>query len=270
MIIAEIVDKLKPNSEYEIQDGKYVFEKMEFSDIDDKLDRLKSFLKKYDRLYQVLIELISPVYITGIASSFLRENLDKNSLILNIGSGNSKISPGVINVDIFAYPNVDIVCNIHDLPFEDNTVDAILNIAVLEHVANPEKVISELFRVLKPHGNIFTAFPFMQGYHASPYDFTRVTSEGIKILHGEFLLKSVEPFGGPTSGFLWVFQEWLSILLSFGSKRLHQILYILVMVFTFPLKFLDILLIRHPMAKNISSGFVYIGTKPSSEELVKD
>jgi SAM-dependent methyltransferase len=270
MIQTKIVDKIKSSAEYEIQQGKYVFEQMEFSDVDDNLDRLKSLLKKYNRLYQILIEVISPVYAPSMASRFLAENADKNSLTLNVGSGNSRISPNVINVDIFAYPNVDIVCNIHDLPFKNNSVDSILNIAVLEHVTNPEKVISEIFRVLKPGGNIFTAFPFMQGYHASPYDFTRVTSEGIKVLHSEFQLKTVKPFGGPTSGFLWVFQEWLAILLSFGSKRLHQILYLLLMVTTFPLKFLDILLIKHPMAKNISSGFIFIGNKPNSEKSTKD
>ena len=101
----------------------------------------------------------------------------------------------------------------------------------------------------------------MQGFHASPYDFTRVTEEGIKVLHDEFEQIEVKPFSGPTSGMLWVFQEWVAILFSFGSKKLHMIIYLLMLVLTFPIKFLDYFLINHPMAKNIASGFIYIGKK---------
>jgi len=40
-----------------------------------------------------------------------------------------------------------------------------------------------------------------------------------------------------------------------------MLIYLFVMVITAPIKFLDYFLIKHPMAKNISSGFVYIGKK---------
>jgi len=56
----------------------------------------------------------------------------------------------------------------------------------------------------------------------------------------------------------WIVQEWIAILLSFGSKRLHMLIHLFLMVITAPIKFLDYFLIKHPMAKNISSGFVYI------------
>jgi hypothetical protein len=62
------------------------------------------------------------------------------------------------------------------------------------------------------------------------------------------------------SGFLWVFQEWVSILISFGSSLLKDVAFILVMLVTFPLKYLDLLLERHPGADKIASGF-YIHAK---------
>ena len=122
-----------------------------------------------------------------------------------------------------------------DLPFLDNSIDVVFNSAVLEHVPNPKKVIDEIYRVLKPNGVIFTAFPFMQGFHASPYDL-RVT-EGIKVLHQNFELLEVKPFGGPTSGMLWILQEWIAILFSFVIK-LHMLIYLIIMVTTAPIKFL--------------------------------
>ena len=235
-----------------------IYLKME---VEDSLDLLKSKFKKFNRLYDWLIKFASPVFLSNDQIKCISNYADIDKVILNVGSGNSKTLDHICNVDIFSYDNVDVVCDIADLPFLDNSIDVVFNSAVLEHVPNPKKVIDEIYRVLKPNGVIFTAFPFMQGFHASPYDFTRVTEEGIKVLHQNFELLEVKPFGGPTSGMLWILQEWIAILFSFGNKKLHMLIYLIIMVTTAPIKFLDYFLIKHPMAKNISSGFVYIGKK---------
>ena len=65
------------------------------------------------------------------------------------------------------------------------------------------------------------------------------------------------------SGFLWVFQEWLSILASFGSSVLKDFIMIFVMLITFPLKYLDLLLERHPAGNKIASGFYIYARKPT-------
>ena len=257
-----MIEKLfKKSLDFQFENGKYVFQKLDSSDIEDNLDKIKNKLKKFTKFYYWLISIISPVYVDNNQKKFLSSYVNVNKICLNIGSGNSKISDDIYNVDIFAYDNVDVVCDISNLPFKDNSIDIILNIAVLEHVPIPKKVIDEIYRVLKPDGIVYTAFPFIQGFHASPYDFTRVTEEGIKVLHDGFEQIEVKPFSGPTSGMLWIFQEWVAILFSFGSKKLHMIIYLLMLVLTFPIKFLDYFLIHHPMAKNIASGFIYIGKK---------
>ena len=259
--MTKLEDIFIDNLTYSIEDEKYIFKKIEFDKIDDNLDILKSKLKKFTKLYNFLINVISPVFVNNDLENFLTHSIDDNKIVLNVGSGNSLISENVYNVDIFSYDNVDIVCDIENLPFKDNSIDIIFNIAVLEHVPNPKKVIDEIYRVLKPNGIIYTTFPFMQGFHASPYDFTRITEEGMKILHKDFEQIELKPFGGPTSGMLWIFQEWIAILFSFGNKNLHMLVYLLILCLTFPIKYLDILLIKHPMAKNIASGFTYIGKK---------
>ncbi|MDP0561672.1 MAG: class I SAM-dependent methyltransferase [Candidatus Endonucleobacter sp. (ex Gigantidas childressi)] len=257
-----MIDKLfKEGLDFKLENGKYIFQELEFSAIEDDLDKIKNKLKKFSRFYCWLISVISPVYIDNSQKKFLSSYVNENKFCFNIGSGNSKIADCVYNVDIFAYDNVDVVCDISNLPFKDNSIDVILNMAVLEHVPHAKKVIDEIYRVLKPDGIIYTAFPFIQGFHASPYDFTRVTEEGIKVLHDEFEQIEVKPFSGPTSGMLWIFQEWISILFSFGNKKLHMIIYLIMLSITFPVKFLDYFLIHHPMAKNIASGFIYIGKK---------
>lgn len=246
---------------YEVRNGKYIFNELELSDVEDDLDKIKSRLKKNYKIYNNLINLVSPVFVGSDLKKFINKWVGEDKVCCNVGSGNTKISDKVINIDIFDYDNVDVVCDIKNLPFKDNTVDIVMNTAVLEHVPNPQAVVDEIYRVLKPGGIVYTAFPFMQGFHASPYDYTRVTEEGIKILHSNFEVFKVKPFGGPTSGMLWVVQEWIAILFSFGNKKLHVFLYILMMLLTFPLKYLDFFLIKSPMAKNISSGFIFIGKK---------
>ena len=252
----------RDNLSFKLTNNKYIFKKMDFSDIQDNLDFIKNKIKKFSKLYSFLIKMISPVYPDKIFNYFLKEYVEgKDVLCINIGSGNSRVHKKVYNLDIFAYDNVDIVCDIEELPFKDNSIDIIINSAVLEHVRDPQQVIKEIYRVLKPGGVVFTAFPFMQGFHASPYDYTRVTKEGIKHLHKNFNEISCKPFGGPTSGLLWIFQEYIAIIFSFGSKKVHMFFYIILMLLTFPFKFLDFLLIHHPMAENIASGFIFIGKK---------
>ena len=72
----------------------------------------------------------------------------------------------------------DIVGDIHNLPFEDSSQEAILCIAVLEHVEDPFKAVFEMRRVLKPGGYLFVYAPFLYYYHAEKgyyKDFWRFT-----------------------------------------------------------------------------------------------
>ncbi len=61
------------------------------------------------------------------------------------------------------------------LPFESNSFDTILCIHVLEHVFEPNKLIAEISRVLKPGAQAVIVFPQTAGLHSIPqiyYNFT--------------------------------------------------------------------------------------------------
>ena len=149
------------------------------------------------------------------------------------------------------------------LPFADNSIDCVVNSAVLEHVSNPEVFIKEAQRVLKPGGTIISGVPFMQGFHASPNDYTRWTDTGLVAVHERygFEKKIITPHGGPTSGFLWMFQEWLAIALSFNISILYQLWWYVFLVILAPVKFLDLLLIYYKESRKIASFFIYVGVK---------
>lgn len=246
---------------FHYENNKLIFKKLGADDVKDELDKIKSFFKKWSKLYHFMIEVFSPVLLQAKLKKFIKENIDDGVVAINLGSGNSNISEKITNVDIFPYEHVNMCCDIENIPLKDDSVDVVMSIAVLEHVENPEKVVGEIHRILKKGGIIYTYFPFMQPFHASPYDFSRRTIEGMKVLHKDFDIQEVKIGSGPTSGFLWVFQEWIAILLSFGNKKLHNVIYLLVMMLTFPLKYLDIILSRFSTSENISSAFIIIAKK---------
>lgn len=257
------IDKEQFKGEYQIRNGKYIFIPVQEEVVTDFLDKIKYKIKKFNKIYSALIEIISPVYPQPFfdAKRIIRNEIrGKNVVALNLGSGNSDFGNDLLNVDLLPYQNVDIICDIENIPFKDNSVDYIINIAVLEHVPNPQKVISEIHRILKPGGKIYSFIPFMQPFHASPYDFQRFTFEGMKHQFREFDILKLKPIG-PTSGMLWVVQEWFALVFSFGIKPLHTMLYLLFMILTFPIKFLDVIFQFYPMSKNVASGFSILAQK---------
>lgn len=230
----------------------------------DWLDTIKYSFKKYPDFYIFLTWLISPVFgFKKDSYKRLKKYIknEKTAIILNIGSGPFNIDNNFINIDITSYDNVHIVADASQLPFKNKSIDAIVNIVILEHVPEPETVVDEMYRVLKKGGVIYTHIPFIQGFHASPHDYKRWTLSGTSQLHFNFVELESGVGGGPTSSLVWILTEWLALLLSLRIITLYKILFFVFTLILWPIKFIDIFLIGHPMAKNIASTFYYIGRK---------
>ncbi len=67
------------------------------------------------------------------------------------------------------------VCDLANIPVEDERFDYILFNQVLEHVPEPRSVLRELNRVLKTGGSIICTTPLFYEEHEAPYDFYRYT-----------------------------------------------------------------------------------------------
>jgi SAM-dependent methyltransferase len=77
---------------------------------------------------------------------------------------------------------MDIQAPADDLPVDDGSFDAVLLTQVLEHVPDPGRVLSELWRVLRPGGRLYLSAPLVWELHELPFDFYRYTSVGLEHL----------------------------------------------------------------------------------------
>ena len=110
------------------------------------------------------------VYKWTWVNEFL-DNLKNNSLVYDIGCGNGRNMNhnknnltfiGLDNcnnfIDICNNKKLNVVnANITNIPFKSNSADAIMCIAVLHHLSNPQNRLTsllELKRVIKPQGEI--------------------------------------------------------------------------------------------------------------------
>ncbi|PKN18327.1 MAG: hypothetical protein CVU71_12540 [Deltaproteobacteria bacterium HGW-Deltaproteobacteria-6] len=228
--------------------------------------KIQNFLKKNGTVYYFLLNLFAPVLTSFDYRKTVNRMLKKygrEHFILNVGSGPTYLHnrQDVINVDFFPYSEIDIVADITDLPIKDGGVDFIINIAVLEHVDKAHVVVREMFRMLKPGGELLCYVPFVMPFHGAPQDFQRWTMPGMEKLFSEFEIIEMGIGAGPTSAMLWIVQEWLAILFSFGSKTLHDIIMMVLMVLTMPVKFMDMILVKFPNAEKIASGFYVVAKK---------
>ncbi len=226
----------------------------------DWLNALKAKVKhRAGRFYPLAISVLGPVYGDTGVKPFLA-SFSERDLVCDLGSGTTDYDDRVVCVDGFAYDTVHVVCDLAELPFADGSIDGIVSQAVLEHVPDPAVHVAEMLRVLRPGGRALCFVPFMQPFHASPYDYSRLTIPGLRHLFESFDETSMRVAGGPTSGLVWTLQEWLAMVGSFGSERLYRLLVPLMWTLS-PLKYLDKILIHHPAAHVIASGFVIEATK---------
>lgn len=69
----------------------------------------------------------------------------------------------------------DVQADAAMLPFASATFDAVICAELLEHVADPVSVLTQVWQVLKPGGRLLISVPFLYRIHGDPYDFGRYT-----------------------------------------------------------------------------------------------
>ncbi len=165
----------------------------------------------------------------------------------------------LVQADIAVGPRTDVICDAHALPFADAVFDGVVCQAVLEHVADPPQVVSEIHRVLKPQGLVYSEIPFMQQVHEGAYDFTRYTYNGHRRLFRWFEEIDAGPTAGPGMALGWSVRALLSAIAGehVYARTLANLLTTLTL---FWLKYLDRPLMAGTAGLDGASGTFFLGS----------
>jgi SAM-dependent methyltransferase len=93
---------------------------------------------------------------------------------------------------------IDVYSDLNErLNFDDSSFDTVILTDVLEHIYKPEKLLSEIHRILRPGGRVIIAVPFLYRIHEEPHDYFRYTEYSLKKLCDKAGLKilKLEPYG---------------------------------------------------------------------------
>lgn len=189
-------------------------------------------------------ENLDRYYIRTSIFNALKEALPKlKDNLLDIGCGKMPYKSYILeNSMVSSYKGLDIESALeYDstikpdftwdgkiMPFENNSFDCAFGTEVLEHCPEPEIVLKEVFRVLKPEGVFFFTVPFLWNLHEVPHDEYRYTPFSLArhLENSGFSKIEIEATGGWHAAMaqmlgLWVRRsaitntkrKWLSMLL---------------------------------------------------------
>jgi SAM-dependent methyltransferase len=230
------------------------------------------------RLRAILDRLVpSPTRAVGSSRRFDRladlvAARDRRARVLVIGGGETgqgmdgfikRPELELIETDVYIGPRTQVVCDAHQLPFSDRCFDGVIAQAVLEHVADPQRVVAEIHRVLKRDGLVYSETPFMQQVHEGAFDFTRFTMVGHRRLFRWFDELDAGVVCGPATALIWGLRYFVRSLPR-RSRVVRELLDRAVCLCFFWLKYLDDVLVSRPGAVDAASGTYFLGQRRDS------
>jgi len=96
------------------------------------------------------------------------------------------------SMDLVDTPLVDFACNAEEMSIEDCSFDLVLCTQVLEHCNNPQKIVDECYRVLRPGGTLIVTVPSIYPQHGYPVDNWRFMPSGMRLMLKAFATVKVE------------------------------------------------------------------------------
>lgn len=96
------------------------------------------------------------------------------------------------------YKMLDFTCSLDNIPKTSNTYDSVISTEVLEHVEFPQKVMDEMYRVLKKGGKLILTTPQGWMIHQAPHNYFYFTRYGLESLlkNAGFTKFKITPMGG--------------------------------------------------------------------------
>ncbi len=193
-----------------------------------KHDAIKSLLRSdmphqenenhYDFLTEELRAQFNIIDTDAVSSNYYDPHVIKiikkhaNGWILDCGAGRRPVYyENVVNFEIVPYDTTDVRGVGEVLPFVDCAFDAVVSIAVLEHVKDPFRCAREIARVLKPRGELICCVPFLQPLHGYPHHYYNMTHQGLVNLFENHLdIEKIDVYDSvlPIWSLTWILKSW--------------------------------------------------------------
>ncbi len=123
-----------------------------------------------------------------------------------------------ISVDLRRTPLVDVIGNGEQLPFTTGCFDLVICTQVLEYIPEPEKMLFEIHRVLRPGGTLILSAPAAQPRDADS-ECWAFHPAGIRKLLARYSDVEVVPEGGSIIGFFRTINACLNIFAKYAPVR---------------------------------------------------
>lgn len=208
--------------------------------------------KNYRKMKQLLLERSPKPRVLVLGGGILGDGMGE---MLDAGIE-------LVETDVALVQRTQIVVDAHSIPFADSVFDGVIAQAVLEHVVDPQKCVSEMHRVLKPEGIVYVEVPFMQQVHAGAYDFYRFSHVGLLRLMRQFNEISSGACVGVGSSLAWAIQYFL--LAFFKNNIARKCIRVISSLILFPLKYFDFFLANVPGTFDAASGYFFLGCRSNS------
>lgn len=153
------------------------------------------------KIYSTYTRKIVPLCPTSKIPSVTRISLNlelrrqfkrlKPGIVLDAGS---RLSPyrkyiphtRYIRLDNDEKTHPDICCDVHEIKWQSDFFDIVIATEILVLCYDPEKVIDEIYRVLKPKGICILSTRFMHKSNTDPKDYYRFTKDSLNYLFRKF------------------------------------------------------------------------------------
>lgn len=120
-------------------------------------------------------------------------------------------------VDILEGPDVDVVCDLHQLPDEwSGRFDAFVASAVFEHLDRPWVAAREVQRVLAPRGVAYISTHQTFPLHGYPKDFFRFSTDALSLIFADAGMEIVRAWRLPKCRPTTIKRE------PFGSRKIDS------------------------------------------------
>src|SRR5229473_699802 len=223
-------------------------------------DRTSGLRRAYRRVMHRMSE--GTVRVSPPISEFI-QHVCKEALpgpILVIGAGDMEFEDArFVYTDVSFGRHVTVICDAHQLPYANGAFAGAVMVAVLEHVADPVRCVSEIHRVLADGGLVYADTPFLQPVHMGAYDFTRFTYLGHRRLFRWFDDIDSGVSIGPSAA---LGHSIAYTLRCFGSsKRLRQVIGGLGVILAFLIRQLDRIVGSTQAAYDAAGGVYFLGRR---------